>query len=59
MDGGEYGVFLRIVWDDYIIWCQDCKDRVLNVLAEEMERVQLDVKDIGFRLDEIEHEMSE
>ena len=59
MDGGDWSVYSRIMWEDYIIWCQLSKDRVLMVLAEEMERAELQAKDIGFGLDEVEFEISE
>ena len=50
---GDWGVFGRIIWEDYIIWGMGCKERVLTVLAEEMEKVIVDVKEIGFGLEEI------
>ena len=54
---GEWGVWGRIMWEDYIIWCQSCKERVLQVLAEEMEKVVLEVGEIGFGLSEIHAEI--
>ena len=59
MDGGDWSVYSRIMWEDYIIWCQRCREKVLTVLAEEMERIELDLDQIGFGLDEIEREFIE
>ena len=48
--GSEYAVFSRIMWEDYIIWVQGCRERVLRVLAEEMGKVVLEDGEIGFDL---------
>ena len=50
---GDWGVFGSIFWEDYIIWGMGSKERVLTVLAGEMEKVVVDVKEIGFGLEEI------
>jgi protein SHQ1 len=54
MDGGDWSVYSRIIWEDYIIWCQGSKDRVLTVLAEEMEKVKVTSDGLGFGLDDVE-----
>jgi protein SHQ1 len=54
MDGGDWSIFSRIIWEDYIIWCQGCSERVLQVLAEEMGRVRMEVREIGFGLEKVE-----
>lgn len=51
---GDWSVYCRIIWEDYIIWGQGCRDHVLTVLAGEMENIHLELKEIGFELgDEI------
>jgi protein SHQ1 len=54
MDGGDWSVYSRIIWEDYIIWCQGSKDRVLAVLAKEMEKVEVTSDGLGFGLDDVE-----
>ena len=54
MDGGDWSVYSRIIWEDYIIWCQGSKDRVLTVLAEEMGKVKVTPDGLGFGLDDVE-----
>jgi protein SHQ1 len=54
---GDWGVYSRIMWEDYVIWCQGCKERVLLVLADEMEKVEVEVGEIGFGLNEIRGEI--
>jgi hypothetical protein len=49
----DWSVYTRIIWEDYIIWAQGCKERVLIVLAEEMEKVEVDLGDIEFTLNQI------
>lgn len=48
---GEWSVYNRILWEDYIIWIQFAvKEKVLGVLAGEMEKVgEIGVEDCGFR----------
>ena len=53
---GDWGVFRGIFWEDYIIWGMGCKERVLVVLAEEMEKVKVDITEVGFTLNEIHNE---
>ena len=50
---GDWGVFGRIFWEDYIIWGMGCKERVLTVLAQEMEKIVVDFNEIGFELEAI------
>lgn len=57
MDGGDWSVYSRIIWEDYIIWCQTSRESVLKVLAEEMKKVELQPGEIGFGLDEVEKEI--
>jgi protein SHQ1 len=57
MDGGDWSVYSSIMWEDYIIWCQASRESVLKVLAEEMQKVELQLGEIGFRLDEVENEI--
>jgi SHQ1 protein len=52
-DGGDWSLYSRIIWEDYIIWAQGCKERVLKVLAEEMQKMNVDVADIGFGLEDL------
>jgi protein SHQ1 len=54
MDGGDWSVYSRIIWEDYIIWCQSSKDRVWTVLAEEMGKVEIALEEFGFGLEDIE-----
>jgi protein SHQ1 len=58
MESEDWSIYNRVVWEDYIIWLQGSKDRVLAVVGKEMEKVVLDLEDIGFGLvslhDEIE-----
>jgi hypothetical protein len=52
---GDWSVFCRIIWDDYIIWGQGCRNNILSVLAGEMENIHIEVREIGFELgDELE-----
>ena len=54
MDGGDWSVYSRLVWEDYIIWCQLSKDRVWTVLADEMGKVEIALEEFGFGLEDIE-----
>lgn len=59
MDGGDWSIFSRIVWEDYIIWMQmSARERVLGVLAGEMEKVQVELGEVGFDLEEGDEAMS-
>ena len=50
MESAEWSVFGRIVWEDYIVWAVGCKERVLVVLAEEMGKVRIEERKLGFDL---------
>ena len=54
---GDWGVFGRIFWEDYIIWGMGCKERVLGVLAGEMEKVVVSLGEMGFGLEEVHREI--
>jgi protein SHQ1 len=54
---GDWSLYSRIVWEDYIIWLQGAKDRVLGVLGEEMLKVHVEVEEIGFGLKAIHEEI--
>ena len=47
---GEWSVFVRIMFEDYIIWAQGCRERVLEVLAGEMEKIMVEEGELGFDL---------
>jgi len=47
---GEWSVYGRIMIEDYVIWAQGCRERVLEVLAGEMEKVVVDEGELGFDL---------
>jgi hypothetical protein len=47
----------RIVWEDYTVWLQSAKDRVLLEVGEEMAKVRVDVSEIGFGLGGIHEEI--
>jgi protein SHQ1 len=54
---GDWSLYSRIVWEDYIIWLQGAKDRVLGVLGQEMLKVHVEVEEIGFGLKAIHEEI--
>jgi protein SHQ1 len=56
---GDWSLYSRIVWEDYITWLQAAKDRVLGVLGEEMLKVHVGVEEIGFGLKAIHEELEE
>ena len=56
MDGGDWSLYLKVIWEDYIIWTQGSKDSVLQVLAEEMEKITVKSDEIGFDLEDLEGE---
>jgi hypothetical protein len=53
--GGDWSVFSRIMVEDYIVWVQlGAREKVLQVLASEMEKVKIELGDVGFNLEEEE-----
>jgi hypothetical protein len=48
---GDWSVFNRIMFEDLTIWSQTSKDRVLDILGQEMGKVEVDLKEIGFELE--------
>jgi protein SHQ1 len=49
---GDWSVFVRIWFEDYIIWCQTCHESVLKVLGEEMKKVTIETIEIGYPLED-------
>lgn len=54
---GDWSLYNRVVWEDYIIWLQGAKDRVLAVVGEEMGKVRFELEEIGFGLRRIHEEI--
>ena len=55
---GEWSLYNRIVWEDYIHWLQGgAKDRILAVVGEEMGKVEVDLEEIGLGLQGIHDEI--
>jgi len=56
MDGSDWSLYLKVIWEDYIIWSQGSKDSVLQVLGDEMEKITVESDEIGFDLEDLERE---
>jgi len=55
---GDWSLYSRIVWEDYIVWLQEgAKDRILAVVGEEMGKVQVNLEEIGFGLQDVHEEI--
>jgi protein SHQ1 len=51
---GDWSVYNRIIWDDYLVWTQGCRESVLKVLADQMRNTTIDIRELGFDLQNTE-----
>jgi protein SHQ1 len=51
---GDWSVFNRIFWEDFLVWVQTCRESVLGVLARGMDRIEIKFGEIGFGLEDFE-----
>jgi len=45
---GDWSLYVRCVWEDYVIWAQGASEGVLQVLGAEMEKISVEEGEIGF-----------